>query len=49
LIDKVVADGVVTARKRAVPHRKAAALGFDADEGDMFVDASKPASILSRD
>ena len=39
LIDAVLADGVVTAKERAVLHRKAAALGVDADEVDIFVDA----------
>ena len=39
LIDAVLADGIVTTKERAVLHRKAAALGIDADEVDIFVDA----------
>ena len=39
LIDAAMADGIITSKEREVITRKAAALGMDADEVDVYLDA----------
>ena len=54
LIDAAMADGIITSKEREVITRKAAALGMDADEVDVYLDAEiqkaeQAADVAKRD
>ena len=49
LIDAAMADGIITSKEREVITRKAAALGMDADEVDVYLDAEIQKAELAAD
>lgn len=49
LIDAAMADGIITSKEREVITRKAAALGMDADEVDIYLDAEIQKAELAAD
>ena len=49
LIDATMADGIITSKEREVITRKAAALGMDADEVDVYLDAEIQKAELAAD